>query len=144
MTGDQLPSPSNVAFFAYMSKMENNPGKHHTLIYDVAHTNVGGHYSPHTGTFTVPTHGVYVFMWNIYSGGDAYAYTELVVNSNVVGKSYTGATSHGDAVTSPATVVLEVNQADEVHIRTSANLPIHGDIYNTDGYQSTFSGWKLF
>ncbi|XP_048748518.2 uncharacterized protein LOC125660755 [Ostrea edulis] len=143
---NQPSAPSIVAFFAYMSKVEDHPGRHHTLIYDVAHTNIGGHYSPHTGSFTVPTHGVYVFTWNIYSrgGSSAYAYTDIVVNSNAVSGSFAGSNTNSNAITSPATVVLELNQGDDVHIRTAADQPISGSIYSYPSFQSTFSGWKLF
>jgi hypothetical protein len=129
-----------------MSKDEDHPGQRQTLIYDVAHTNVGGHYSPLTGVFSAPTHGVYVFTWNVYSNASpsTYAYTEILVNSIVACGSYQGANGSGNAITSPATVVLELNQGDEVHIRTSAIRHIAGKIYSNLAYRSTFSGWKLF
>jgi hypothetical protein len=129
-----------------MSKTEHHPSGHHTLIYDVAYTNVGGYYSPHTGAFTVPTYGVYVFTWNIYIGDRSgnFAYTEIVVNSNAVCGSMTAAHSNNNAVTSPSTVVLELNQGDEVHIRTAAGNAVNGDIYSISGFRSTFSGWQLF
>ncbi|XP_048748527.2 uncharacterized protein LOC125660765 [Ostrea edulis] len=33
---NQPSAPSNVAFFAYMSKTDDHPGQHQTLLYDVA------------------------------------------------------------------------------------------------------------
>lgn len=68
ITTDNQPVASNggVAFFAYLSTKEPNPGTHKTFIFDVDHTNIGGHYSHHTGIFTCHSHGVYVFSSSIY------------------------------------------------------------------------------
>jgi hypothetical protein len=125
-----------------MSQTEYGPSAGHTVIYDVVHTNVGRHYNPQTGVFTVPTHGVYVFTWNVYMYGSEHANTEIMVNANAVCGSYAGPS--GYLITSPATVVLGLNQGDEVHIRTSEHLPLTGDLHSTPAYRSTFSGWKLF
>lgn len=43
---DNHPVTTNgVAFFAYLSRDEPNPGTHKTFVFDVDHTNIGGHYS---------------------------------------------------------------------------------------------------
>ncbi|XP_056022758.1 uncharacterized protein LOC125649673 isoform X3 [Ostrea edulis] len=46
-----------VGFYAYMSGPENNPGTHHTLIFDVVKTNLGSAYSKFTGAFRAPVEG---------------------------------------------------------------------------------------
>nr|XP_011425121.2 uncharacterized protein LOC105326671 [Crassostrea gigas] len=52
------PTESVIAFYAYMTTTENNPGTHHTIIYDHAVTNIGNGYNRHSGTFIVPVDGV--------------------------------------------------------------------------------------
>ena len=55
-----------VAFYAYMSKTEASPSLHHTLLFDMVKTNVGGAYNPFTGVFTVPYDGIYAFSYTIH------------------------------------------------------------------------------
>ncbi|XP_061190019.1 uncharacterized protein LOC133197846 [Saccostrea echinata] len=142
---DIPPTPADcVAFFSFMSKSENHPGQHQTIIFDVAHTNVGSNYSPHTGAFTAPKHGVYAFTWKIYASSGGFIFTDLVVNSNSVSGSFAGAQSVSTIVSSTDMVILELNQGDEVHIRTQPDVGVSGILQSTRRYRSTFNGWKLF
>lgn len=119
-----------VAFFAYIMKSESSPGQHQTIIFDEVRTNIGGHYSHHTGGFTSPGHGVYVFTWSLYCSSNGYLFTEIVLNSEAVSGLYAGAISLGNILSSTGVAVLELNQGDEVHIRTSPTQPVHGMIYS--------------
>ncbi|XP_062608063.1 uncharacterized protein LOC134269898 [Saccostrea cucullata] len=144
MTDIPPTTTDRIAFFSYMSKPETNLGHHQTIIFDVAHTNVGNNYSPHTGAFTAPSHGVYVFTWKVYIASGGYVYTELIQNSNSVCGSYTGAQDVHNIIASTDVVVLELNPGDEVHIRTPPDASLSGTLYSTRQYRSSFNGWRLF
>ncbi|CAG2227876.1 unnamed protein product [Mytilus edulis] len=58
----QQPRASRPAFYAYMSSSENNPGPHHTLIFNQVISNIGNGYNQFTGIFTAPSTGIYVFL----------------------------------------------------------------------------------
>lgn len=53
-TDNQPVTTNGVAFFAYLSRDEPNPGTHKTFVFDVDHTNIGGHYSHHTVYLPLP------------------------------------------------------------------------------------------
>ncbi|CAC5422358.1 C1QL [Mytilus coruscus] len=59
---------SKIGFYAYMSQNEDNPSKHHTIIFDVQKTNVGNGYNPFSGLFTAPKDGLYAFSTCITMG----------------------------------------------------------------------------
>nr|XP_034320015.1 complement C1q-like protein 2 isoform X2 [Crassostrea gigas] len=145
-TSDNQPVASNggVAFFAYLSTKEPNPGTHKTFIFDVDHTNIGGHYSHHTGVFTCPIHGVYIFSWSIYCNVGGYVHSELVVNSSPVSGKFVGAMSLSFTFSSTDLAIVELNAGDEVYIRTPPNHAASGQVLSDPQYRSTFSGWKLF
>lgn len=139
------PVPSNgVAFFAYLSRNEPTVGAHQTFVFDVDHTNIGGHYNHHTGIFTCPSHGVYVFSWSIYCNYGGFVYSELVVNSSPVSAKYVGALSVSNQLSSTDLAIIELNTGDAVYIRTSPNHGANGSVLSNPLYRSTFSGWKLF
>lgn len=131
-TDSQPVTLNGVAFFAYLSRDEPNPSTHKTFIFDVDHTNIGGHYSHHTGVFTSPSHGVYIFSWSIYciAGG-----VMLVVNSSPVSGKYVGAQSVNN---------LLLNDGDKVYIRTPLNYASSGFVRSDALFRSSFIGWKLF
>ncbi|CAG2202143.1 unnamed protein product [Mytilus edulis] len=76
---------SIVAFYAYMSKDESQPGKNHILVFDDVKTNVGLAYNKHNGMFTAPANGVYVFIWTVVCGRHNFNFSQLVINSNPFG-----------------------------------------------------------
>ena len=71
-----------VAFYAYMSKPVDNPGKQHTLIFDVTKTNAGNGYDALSGVFTAPLDGIYVFSCSI-TVIHSYASFNIVKNAEV-------------------------------------------------------------
>ncbi|XP_062596631.1 cerebellin-1-like [Saccostrea cucullata] len=141
-----VPEPQNgVAFSAYMSANEGTVGAGHTLIFHSLVTNVGNHYNKHTGVFTSPDSGVYVFTWTIIVDNHDYIRTELVVNSSTVGTMYTSAYDVNNDRTTTGVVVVQINQGDVVFIRTNHTSGSVGTIISIpDVLRSTFSGWKLF
>ena len=131
-----------VAFYAYMSKPEPAPSYHHTLIFDVAKTNLGNGYSKHSGTFVAPSAGVYVFTWTINSGVHGSHAINLMVNSAVAGGTLTDTQDTNDYDSDSNTAVLVLNQGDNVNLRTTQ--PSDRTVINADNHAFTsFCGWKL-
>lgn len=139
------PIPSNgVAFFAYLSRNENTVGTHQTFVFDFDHTNIGGHYNHHTGIFTSPGHGVYVFSWSLFCTYGGHIYSELVVNSSPVLSKFVGALGVSNPLSSTGLAIIELSTGDAVYIRTPPNHSPSGGVLSNSVYRSTFSGWKLF
>uniref|UniRef100_K1PU36 Complement C1q-like protein 4 n=1 Tax=Magallana gigas TaxID=29159 RepID=K1PU36_MAGGI len=135
-----LPKTNLVAFYAYMSQDFPNPGASHTLVFDTVVTNVGSGYHSTTGVFLAPETGVYVFSWSMRLANGEYHQAELVHNYQVMGVAYLYAPT-GDHTVSE-TIVIHVNQGDDVYLRTQGG-PNNGDIESGTGGRSIFSGWKL-
>ena len=133
-----------VAFYAYMSHTEASVGHHETFVFDHVVTNVGGNYNRHSGIFTSPIQGVYVFSWTLFCETEGYFYSEVVVNSNSVGAVVCSAQGATYARHSTGVVVVEINQADIVYIRTHPTDPNNGGVYSMSELRSSFTGWKLF
>uniref|UniRef100_K1QPM5 Complement C1q-like protein 4 n=1 Tax=Magallana gigas TaxID=29159 RepID=K1QPM5_MAGGI len=132
LTDNQQVASNGVAFFAYLSKNEPNAGAHQTFVFDVDHTNIGGHYSHHTGVFTCPSHGVYVFSWSIFCSTGGEVYSELVVNSSPVSGKYVGSVSVSNILSSTDLAIVELNAGDEVYIRTPPNHAAGGQVKNLE------------
>ena len=125
-----------------MSHSEHTIGHHQTFVFDHVVTNVGGNYNRHSGIFTSPSQGVYVFSWTLYC--QSYFYSEVVVNSNPVGAlrcSAEGATTMRHVT---GVVVVEVNQGDIVYIRTHPLNSNVGVVHSSSTFRSSFTGWRLF
>ncbi|XP_056015752.1 uncharacterized protein LOC125673559 [Ostrea edulis] len=140
----QTPFPGGVAFSAYVSTHETDLSKDHTIKFDSIVTNIGNHYNSHTGTFTAPQHGVYVFTWNLYCNTGGYIFSQVVVNSNAVGTMLTTAEGATDIRTTTGNVVVEVNQGDVVFVRTHPTQAHSGNLRSYPDWRSSFNGWKLF
>ena len=127
-----------------MSTSEIDISQDHTIKFDSIVTNVGSHYNQHSGMFTAPEQGVYVFSWNLYCTPGGYFYSQLVVNSNVVGamlSSAEGATSY--RVTT-GIVVVQVKAGDVVYVRAHPMKSYKGNLRSNPAYRSSLSGWKLY
>jgi hypothetical protein len=136
-------SSEPVAFYAYMSHDEPNPSLHHSLIFDVVKTNVGGGYNKYSGTFTAPNSGVYVFTWTIYSGTRGQTAFQIYVNDEVVDSSFGDTDDVVDSDSDSGTMVVSLNAHDNVYIRSAiaCNTRIMSmTYYNT---RTSFAGWKL-
>ena len=132
-----------IAFYAYMSHNEVHPGPHHTIIFDVPVTNVGNGYNHFSGIFSVPSSGVYVFSWTIADSPQGFIFSELVVNSDVIGGILTQTLTDNDRISTTGLVVKEVAAGNVVYVRTSSTGGIHGDIQSLSPVQrSSFSGWR--
>lgn len=128
-----------VAFYAYLSTHEAaSSAIHHIIAFDKVITNVGNAYHPHTGTFIAPRSGLYIFTWTIAQWGTSYHVTELVVDNDNVNVIYMNpANLVVGSVT--GTVVVHVNQGDDVFVRTGSGNN-HGEIISNIDNRSTFAG----
>ncbi|XP_048762395.2 uncharacterized protein LOC125670973 [Ostrea edulis] len=147
-TAQLLTSPKTrqirgiVAFYAYMSS-DLQPGIHHTIPFDVVKTNDGNGYHHSSGVFIAPVSGVYVFTWTIRMTLESEHSTELVVNDVVYGAIFMRTHTPEDQNVS-GTVVVHVNQNDDVYIRTHVSYPYNAGNIRSDQYSRTsFAGWKL-
>nr|XP_034312987.1 complement C1q tumor necrosis factor-related protein 3 isoform X2 [Crassostrea gigas] len=136
--------PDGAAFSAYVSVYETDISKDFTIHFDTIITNIGNHYNKHTGAFTAPQHGVYVFTWNLYCNWGGYIYSQLVVNSNVVGTMFTSAEGATDIRSHTGIVVVKVNQGDIVFVRAHPTIGHSGNLYSHQDWRSSFNGWKLY
>lgn len=127
-----------------MTTSEVNPSLHHVLVFDNVQTNTGSAYNKYSGIFTAPTDGVYVFTWTILSYGYSFAFTQIVVNSQVITSLVTDSQEINDTHSTTGMVVVSINREDLVFIRTHPTAISLGKILSlgTQGRPS-FSGWKL-
>ncbi|XP_061185219.1 complement C1q and tumor necrosis factor-related protein 9B-like [Saccostrea echinata] len=130
-----------IAFHAHMSSHLNNPGGHHTLIFDTVKTNEGNGYHPRIGVFIVPRSGTYFFTWTMSLYNSASHSTELVVNTVPNGAIYV-ATIAGQRDSATGNVILNVNEGDEIFIRTR-DTDNYGQILSDDFSRTDFSGFLI-
>ena len=100
----------------YLPHSENNPGKHHTIIYDHVVTNYGNGYNKYTGAFIAPRSGVYVFTWTTFANPGSYLPIELIVNNYRYGIISVDTNALYNGVTGVA--VVHLNQYDAVLVRS--------------------------
>ncbi|CAC5362649.1 unnamed protein product [Mytilus coruscus] len=138
----QVNTQTTTAFYAYMSTNEPHPSTHHQLIFDEVKTNLGNGYSKFTGTFTVPTAGVYVFTYKLYTGNHGAIHFDLLVNDAIYDSTY-GETDDvsADFDSDSGTIVVAVNQGDNVYLRSYEDCT--GTVLGYRKAKSTFAGWKL-
>jgi FtsZ-binding cell division protein ZapB len=136
-------SPEPVAFYAYMSTSEFNPSIHYTLIFDVAKTNLGGHYNKYFGAFTAPSAGVYVFAWTIYTANHGQTRFDIYVNHDIVdGTLGKTSDSSNDYDSDSGTMVVSLNAHDSVYIRSSMVCTTY--VISGLSPRTSFAGWKIY
>ena len=129
-----------VAFYAQLTKDLVNIGNYQAIIFDLATTNMGGHYNSNDGIFTAPQDGTYVFSWTAANTDRSHMQTELVVNGHIYGRTWSDSMDHSDRSIASNTVVLNLHTKDAVWIRSN-NVHSHQLMGNL---MSTFSGWLLY
>ncbi|CAC5400376.1 unnamed protein product [Mytilus coruscus] len=133
---------SPIGFYAFLSQNENNPGVHHTIIFDVKMTNVGDGYNSFSGMFTAPKDGLYAFAVSIMMNHEFASY-ELVKNNAVQGSMFVDAEHSGENRSSSMTAVLALFHGDVVFVRTSSTYIPHGSIHSSKNGRSSFAGWLI-
>ena len=144
--GTSAPPIKVTAFYAQLSQTEHAPSAHHTLIFDTVKTNQNGAYSKFSGIFTAPVSGVYCFMYTTRvtcHSSSVRSSLEIVRNNDVEGSIYTSDDGCNSQVTMTGSVVVHVNQGDEVYIRTHGTYTGDFNIFSDAYGKSSFAGWLI-
>ncbi|KAK3085008.1 hypothetical protein FSP39_022817, partial [Pinctada imbricata] len=123
---------SKIAFYTGLNSSLQNLPYNYKLVFDKVYLNEGKAYDFHTGIFTCPTDGIYVFHWTITTKAGQYFYTDFMVNGNVVGRSRPHAAYVNRAASS--TVVQRLVIGDKVWIEPSGNYT----------GQYAYEGWSFY
>lgn len=130
-----------IAFYAYLTNAEINPGAHHIIVYDHVITNSGNGYSKHTGSFTAPKAGMYVFSWTTFVDPHSYFPIELIHNSVRAGIVFVQGDTTFNGVTGLA--VIQLQQGDVVMVRSEPGYTPHGNIHSEHHMKTSFAGWCI-
>ena len=105
--------------------------------FDSVRTNIGGHYSPNTGVFTVPRQGLYMLSATVRSSGGKHLHCALWVNDVMYERAFGTNYSTGTLNT-----VLKLKKGDRVYIKKDSK---HSDAseHMLGKYYSMFSGYLI-
>nr|XP_034312010.1 uncharacterized protein LOC117684349 [Crassostrea gigas] len=127
-----------VAFNAYTSQhlvfKRNTPVN---VVYDKLYFNYGDAYNPHSGFFTAPSAGLYIFTWASVVAPRKIFDTEILVNGKRIGLGNCNNESSSGYENCASTFPFVLNAGDKVNIRTVFANYLHG------GGWSSFKGWKV-
>lgn len=138
----QLYPPSQQLRVAFTASRTSNfaPGNlDQPIVFDQLHSNLGEMYDTHTGRFTCPANGTYVFIFHILKLAITVPlYINLMCNDEVIVSAYAndGAPDHETASNH---AILPLFQGDQVWLRLH-----RGAIYGSTWKYSTFSGFLLY
>ena len=116
-------------------------GRTQTIIFDKVITNVGGGYHNHTGIFTAPVSGVYVFSFDLLVSPGEYEHFDIVQDGKYITTGLAHATGGSVYDSMSRTVVLRCSQGSEVWVRIGGGTHGTGKIYGGD--YTSFSGWLV-
>ncbi|XP_076106986.1 uncharacterized protein LOC143075460 isoform X2 [Mytilus galloprovincialis] len=142
LTTDVPVQPSAVAFYAQLTTREANVGKHHPIVFDHVTLNVGYGYNKHTGAFTAPVSGIYVFTFTLFLNRGSNMAVNIFKNSEVIAQVYTEMRTDTLSGTTPVAVV-DMNVGDTAFVRTSSIHQPHGDVFSDVNVKTSFAGWKI-
>ena len=127
-----------------MSSNEINPGKHHTLIFDVVRTNAGNGYNKFSGLFTAPVSGLYTLTCSIMMNGPgAFASYVIIKNEEIVGTFFVDAEHSTEYRSSSMTVIVSLQVGDVLFVRTSSTFTPHGNVVSDVNARSYVTGWRI-
>ncbi|VDI27986.1 Hypothetical predicted protein [Mytilus galloprovincialis] len=138
--GIKTPKSTVIAFYTFMSKHIRNPGVGRRLVFDVVKTSKGGGYNSHTGVFTCPKTGIYVFVWVVRVNSGYYPF-DLMINNSVYGTTYLNNVNRDSSVS--GTVVAHVSKGDSVYVRMHSFYKGKGALHSNGNGRTSFSGWLL-
>lgn len=130
-----------IAFYAYLTNAEKTPGANHVIVYDHIMTNSGNGYNKHTGAFTAPIAGMYVFSWTTFADPHTYFPIELTHNSVRAGIIFVQGDTIYNGVTGLA--VIQLQQGDVVLVRSEPGYIPQGNIHSEHHMKTSFSGWCI-
>ena len=132
-----------IGFYAYIDHNEIM-GKHKVMVFNVAKTNTGQGYSTHSGVFTAPVSGLYAFSCSLYPSHLSIGSFHILANDDVVATMFTDSDSgNWDVSASSTTMVLSLNQGDEVYVRSVDTYNNRNTIEGSTLAKSSFSGWLI-
>jgi hypothetical protein len=132
-----------IGFYAYIDHNEIM-GQHKVMAFNVAKTNIGQGYSTHSGVFTAPISGLYAFSCSLYPSHLSRGSFHIFANDDAVATMFTDSDSgNWDISASSTTVVLSLNQGDEVYVRSDDTYQNVKTIESSQYAKSSFSGWLI-
>ncbi|XP_045206516.2 uncharacterized protein LOC123558704 [Mercenaria mercenaria] len=137
-------SPSiAVSFSVYLSHLLNHLGEKQVVKFDRVITNNGNGYNTHTGVFTVPVTGTYVFIFYVSSSDSSVEFNLMADDSlRASGIARPNDFSQDKDVQGGGTVILHLNQGVSVWIQ---NTYAESIVFSTDTHRwVTFSGFLLY
>jgi len=105
--------------------------------FDSIKTNIGGHYSPKTGVFTVPRPGLYMLSATVMSTSGKHLHCALLVNDVMSGRLFGTNYSTGTLNT-----LLQLKKGDRVYIKKDSKDSKPSE-YMYGRYWSMFSGYLI-
>ena len=105
--------------------------------FDSVRTNIGGHYSPITGVFTVPIPGLYMLSTTVMSTKGKSIHCALWVNNVMYERAYGTNYSTGSLNT-----VLQLEKGDRVYIKKDSKYSNSAE-HMLGTYYSMFSGYLI-
>lgn len=128
---------SIIAFSAFISKQltlhRNTPVN---VVYDKVLFNYGNAYNPHSGFFTAPSAGLYIFTWTSLVFPRKIFDAQIVVNGIGKGLGNCNNESNPGIGNCANTVPVVLKAGDKVNIRTTTANYLHQ-------HWSSFKGWKV-
>ena len=127
-----------------MSSNDINPGKHHTLIFDVVKTNAGNGYNKISGWFTAPVSGLYALACSIsMKGYREFASYDIIKNAEIVGAFFVDIDNLPVYRSHSMTVIVSLQVGDVLFVRTSSIHMPQGNIVSDDVNRSSVAGWLI-
>ena len=105
--------------------------------FDGVDTNVGNGYDRHSGLFTAPVSGTYLFTWVMTVQAGYTAITVLNVNGNGRSAAKACSPSHSAVKTGTNTLVISLQKGDKVWLAARSEWHLHTTYF-------TFPGLLLF
>ncbi|XP_045163810.2 uncharacterized protein LOC123528126 [Mercenaria mercenaria] len=130
-----------IAFSVYLDH-DVDLGAHQTVKFSQIITNERNGYSPHSGVFTCPEGGMYMFSFFIGERDSRGMFAELMVNSKNVLDAIVDSTSPNQDLTGGNVAVIRLNQGDAVWVE-SHNTGDHAE-GSAAVKLTSFSGVYLF
>ncbi|XP_062593465.1 EMILIN-2-like, partial [Saccostrea cucullata] len=125
-----------IAFNAYITKRLQFPDSPVNVVYDGVYFNHGNAYNNHTGVFTTPADGLYVFTWSSLVAPKKLFDAEILVNGQRqgLGNCYNRQSKGYESCSNTVPLLLKIG--DIINIRTTTADYLHED-------WSSFKGWKV-
>ncbi|CAG2231595.1 unnamed protein product [Mytilus edulis] len=113
-----------------------------TVIYEKTIVNTGGHYNTFDGVFVAPRSGTYFFSWTSCTSSANYAFTELMVENQLIARA--GVYEHaGNNHCGSMTSLCKMNKEDHAWIRTTPYGPKHYFYFHRNTPSSSFLGMLM-